>query len=235
MKNKIRRLLNKLFNIDVVRYENSKLIKLLHKNEVDMIFDIGANNGGSGKYFRSMGYKGKIISFEPISQLYNTLLRTSMADPLWSARQIALGDKNEKSVINITGGHGGPSSILEMTEILKQSAPTEKVVRQEEIEVRKLEDVIRECYDGRKLFCKIDTQGYEKKILDGAGSELDKIVGLKVEMSIKPQYHGESLYNEMIEYLSSKGFSLISIENGWADPVSDELYQIDGIFFRTNQ
>lgn len=129
MKNKIRRLLNNLFNLDIVRYQNHKLINLLRKNEVDMIFDIGANNGGSGKYFRNMGYKGKIISFEPISLLYNTLLETSKGDPMWSAKQIALGDKNEKSVINITGGHGGPSSILEMTEILKQSAPTEKVIR----------------------------------------------------------------------------------------------------------
>lgn len=232
MKAEIRRMVNNLFGVDIVRYKKPEMLPLWEKNKVDMIFDVGANRGMSGEYFRNIGYAGRIVSFEPIKHLYSELQEKTSKDSLWTAENIALGDKNESSFINITGGHGGPSSILEMTELLKQSVPSEQVVRKEEIAVKRTEDVIKRHYDGNKLFCKIDTQGYEKKVLEGAGDEINRMVGLKIEMSIRMQYCGEPLYIEMIEYLRSKGFSLISIENGWADPITNELFQIDGLFFR---
>jgi hypothetical protein len=61
---------------------------------------------------------------------------------------------------------------------------------------------------------KIDTQGYEKNVIDGATESLNNIKIIQLEMSILPLYENEILFIEMINYLDKKGFQLFSLENG---------------------
>jgi hypothetical protein len=77
---------------------------------------------------------------------------------------------------------------------------------------------------------KIDTQGYEKNVIDGATASLDKIKVFQLEMSIFPLYENEMLYLDMIQYLDNKGFQLFTLENGFSDPKTGQLLQLDGIF-----
>ena len=53
-------------------------------------------------------------------------------------------------------------------------------------------------------------------------------------MSIFELYEGEILYQEMISILDRKGFRLISLENGFSNPATGELLQVDGIFLNKN-
>jgi hypothetical protein len=78
-------------------------------------------------------------------------------------------------------------------------------------------------------------QGYEKKVLEGGLRSIDRIVGLKMEMSLVKNYQGESLLLEMLPFVYSLGFRLVHFENNWSNDVSRELYQVDGVFFRTDK
>ena len=77
---------------------------------------------------------------------------------------------------------------------------------------------------------KIDTQGYEKNVIDGATESLNNIKIIQLEMSILPLYENEILFIEMINYLDKKGFQLFSLENGFSDLTTGQLLQVDGIF-----
>jgi len=77
---------------------------------------------------------------------------------------------------------------------------------------------------------KIDVQGFEKNVLDGATKSLDSIKIIQLEMSIIPLYENEMLFVDMINYLKDRGFELFSLENGYFDSTTGKLLQVDGTF-----
>lgn len=203
--------------------------------QVDTIFDIGANIGQSGRRFRAMGFPGSIISFEPVLSLFEQLRANAAQDEYWHVENIALGDYAGLSEIHVSGGHASASSILEMTDNVRLNAPDQRVVRTEKIEVNTLDAMLRKHYpEGSQCFIKLDVQGYEEKVLRGGLQELARVVGLQVEMSLVKNYEGEFMLLEMRPYLYSCGFRLVHSENGWSNDISKELYQVDGVFFRTD-
>ncbi len=201
---------------------------------VDTIFDIGAHAGQSGDHFRSLGFKGKIVSFEPIRYLFDKLEAKAHRDPLWDVENVALGLNAGKAEINVSGGHGGASSLLEMTDNVIDNAPDQKVSRKEQVEVVTLSSMLAKHYPcGDRCFLKIDVQGYEKYVLEGGLDSLDRVIGMKVELSLVENYKGELLLNDMLPFLHELGFRSVSFENGWRNTNSGELYQVDYIVFRT--
>jgi hypothetical protein len=113
------------------------------------------------------------------------------------------------------------------------SAPDSLYVGQEMITVRRLDDITDHYYrPGNKLFVKIDTQGYEKRVLEGCRGSLDRIEGFQLELSLVPLYEGESLITEMITELKGRGYLLKLIETGHLDYRTGELLQVEGYFFR---
>ncbi|MBK8275091.1 MAG: FkbM family methyltransferase [Nitrospira sp.] len=216
--------------------EQTKLETLLAQYRVDMVFDVGANIGQYGPWFRWIGFDKAIVSFEPISHLFQQLSQNAKSDPKWLVEQVALGEKEGSCVINVSGGHGGASSLLTMTEHVVKNAPDQAVIRQEEIRVTTVEKMMEKYYpEGDRLFLKIDAQGYERNVIEGIGSELYRVIGLKVEMSLVENYCGELLMVDMLSRLNNMGFHLVEFENGWSNEKTGEMYQVDGVFFRTDR
>ncbi|HRI38420.1 MAG TPA: FkbM family methyltransferase [Nitrospira sp.] len=213
----------------------TKFETLLRQYQVDMVFDVGANIGQCGPWFRWVGFDKTIVSFEPISHLFQQLSEQAKSDSKWLVEQVALGEKDGVGLINVSGGHGGASSILPMTEHVVKNAPDQAVIRQEEITITTVEKMMRKYYpEGDRLFLKIDAQGYETRVLEGIGSELPRVIGLKLEMSLVENYRGELLMVEMLSRLKNMGFHLVEFENGWSNEKTGEMYQVDGVFFRTD-
>jgi hypothetical protein len=55
---------------------------------------------------------------------------------------------------------------------------------------------------------------------------------IQLEMSLVPLYENEMLFFEMTKYLNDKGFQLYSLENGFSNPDTGQLLQVDGIFIK---
>jgi FkbM family methyltransferase len=238
LKRPIQSLLEK-FGLEVRRKqvrEKTKLETLLAQYRVDMVFDIGANVGQCGPWFRWIGFEKTIVSFEPISHLFQQLSQNAKSDPQWLVEQVALGEKDGVAVINVSGGHGGASSLLTMTEHVVKNAPDQAVIRQEEITITTVEKMMSKYYpEGDRLFLKIDAQGYETRVIEGIGCELPRVIGLKLEMSLVENYRGELLMVDMLSRLKNLGFHLVEFENGWSNENTGEMYQVDGVFFRTDK
>jgi FkbM family methyltransferase len=217
----------------VKRYPEMDIIrrmKLIDARNINLLIDVGANTGQYATMMRDYGYKGKIVSFEPLFDAYEKLTQISKNDPLWESLNYALGKRNEDSYINVAG-NSYSSSILEMLDAHIESAPESKYIDRQKIAIKKLDEVFQEvCGQDSNIMLKMDVQGYEKEVLDGAKSSLNFIDIIQLEMSILPLYKNELTLCEMINYLSSLNFELFSLENGYFDSDSGQLLQVDGIF-----
>jgi FkbM family methyltransferase len=234
----VKALINKIlrnFNLQINRYPNSDLKRRIHlimNMNIDLIFDIGANDGGYALQMRELNYNGLIISFEPLSDIFKKLEKVSKKDTSWLVYNYALGNENGKSEINIAQNTYS-SSILNMLPLHLKSAPESKFVSKENIEIRTFDKVIKDIdldLSNRNALLKIDTQGFEKFVLEGAKKNLNLIKVIQIEMSIFELYQQETLFVDMINYMDMNGFELFSIENGHSDPITKQLLQVDGIF-----
>jgi FkbM family methyltransferase len=207
-------------------------IKIINDNHINLVLDVGANNGGYALSMREFGYTKKIISFEPLKSAFSELKISAQKDKNWILNNYALGNEDTKSVINISG-NSFSSSILNMLPQHLNSAPESRFISQEEIEIKKLDTIFSSmCSPTDNVMLKIDTQGYEKNVIDGAIESLPKIKIIQLEMSIVQLYESELMMTEMINYLDAKGYQLFSLENGFGDSESGQLLQVDGIFVR---
>lgn len=232
--NTIRKITN-FINIDVVKYPNSDLsrrMKLLNHFGINKILDVGANKGQYAKLIRNLGFKGEIISFEPLSKAYAILKEEASKDDRWNTFNFALGNKLETATINVSENLFS-SSILDMTLVHEESAPHSIYEGNEKIIIKTLDNLSADLIKERdNLFLKIDVQGFEKNVIDGAQNSLMKIKGIQLEMSLVELYKGEMLFFDMAELLKSKGYKLYSLENGFYNKTTGQLLQVDGIFFK---
>jgi FkbM family methyltransferase len=221
LKNKINPFLDK----DLLRR-----IKIIKFFKIDVLFDIGANNGQYAVNMRKIGYDNKIISFEPLKSAYEDLERASFKDDDWIINDYAIGDKDSLGVINVSN-NSFSSSILNMLSAHIDSAPNSNFIGTQEIAIKKIDSVFNSFTNlNDRIMLKIDTQGYEKKVIEGAINSLKNVLIIQIEMSIVQLYEGELEFIEMIELLKDKGFKLISLENGFSNLDSGQLLQVDGIF-----
>ncbi|MFN5134188.1 MAG: FkbM family methyltransferase [Chitinophagaceae bacterium] len=115
-------------------------ISIVHHFEIDNLLDIGANAGQYAKQMRELGYANRIISFEPANEAFQQLSKTAKHDGNWIVNQYALGEKDEKVIINVSQ-NSLSSSILSILPEHVQSAPSSAFIAQQETEVKKLDVV----------------------------------------------------------------------------------------------
>ncbi len=212
-----------------------KRIGLMNRFNIDFVFDVGANTGQYANQLRSAGYKGAILSFEPLTEAFSKLQKHIEKDKNWKAEQIGLGNFDGESMINVAK-NSVSSSILNIRKEHVKAVPESKYVSQEKITIRKLDNIF-EKYEqhGKNFFLKIDTQGFEKEVINGSFLSLSKIAGIQVEMSLVALYEGESMFEDLKRLIESLGFELYSLEPGFSDPDTGKLMQIDGIFFKSKK
>ena len=210
------------------------MLKLLSSYDINIVMDVGANIGQYAKELRNLGYTNRIISFEPLSSAFHQLQKSSSKDNLWDVYHHALGDKDCKSEINISGNFNSTSSsINEMLPYHQEVAPGSKYIGKEEIEIKTIDTVFNKlCKEKDSVYLKVDTQGFEKNVIDGAKKSLQHISTIQLEMSLVPLYENELLFNQMYDLLFQKDYRLVSLEPGIPDTKTGQLLQVDGIFHR---
>jgi FkbM family methyltransferase len=235
MKNAVRKLLRQL-GIYVKLYANSdfaKVKKLLDHHQIDLVLDVGGNTGQYFKFLRAAGYCGRVVSFEPLSDAYFQLTEMSKKYPVWEiAPRTAIGNIEGEISINIAS-NSQSSSLLEMLDRHKETFPESAYVGSETVKITKL-DYIAPHYiaENNRIFLKIDVQGYEQKVLEGATGILPQVEGIQLEMSLVPLYEGELLLTEMLDYMKKLGYSLHYLSPVVFDPNTGQALQLDGIFFK---
>lgn len=207
--------------------------RLLEVYGIDLVLDVGANSGQFGMHLRrDLGYRGEIVSFEPLSAAFVQLQAAAARDGRWRTRQLALGEAAGRQEIHIAG-NSESSSLLAMLPLHEQAAPYSAYTGAESVQVETLDALFDDLRgSARNVFLKIDTQGYEAQVLRGAQRTLPSVDTLQLEMSLAPLYEGQALFGELYEQLRGQGYTLVALENNFGDPRTGQLLQVDGIFHR---
>lgn len=232
----LRRLGWQLSRYRPLRTGPGRLAATLAANRIDIVLDVGANRGQFAREIRSFGYAGRIVSFEPLRQCHEDLVRQAATDPAWVvAPRMALSDLEAMSIINVAENEVS-SSLLEMESIHRDAEPRSKYVRREEVETNRLDLIAPRFLDAdSRCLLKIDAQGAEAKIIEGAKDLMKRLIGLKVELSLERLYRGESDGMALIQTLRGQGFELWALEPGFIDPRTGRMLQADGVFYRSGQ
>lgn len=206
--------------------------ELLRRGAFDVVLDVGANSGQFGLQLRELGFSGRIVSFEPVEAVFESLEGIARRDGKWTTVHCALGAEDGEAEISVSG-NSFSSSLLEMLPAHLEAAPQSAQVRVETIKLRRLDSLVDElCLPTDRIFLKLDVQGFERQVLMGAIRTLPRVLALQLEMSISPLYAGETPFWEMHAQLQEIGFELFSIEPGFSHPVTGRLLQMDGIYIR---
>lgn len=201
--------------------------------QIGNVIDVGANNGQYALSLRRIGYRGTIISFEPLKQAHSQLIKRSASDDRWLiAERCALGSEKGHASLNISG-NSVSSSILSMTDTHVEAAPESRTMATEDVVVKTLDTAISTQLDKtHPTFLKIDTQGYEWEVLRGSTRLLKTIVGLEVELSLVQLYNTQKLFREMNELILASGFELWGVWPEFAAPDTGRTLQINGIYVK---
>jgi FkbM family methyltransferase len=196
------------------------LANLFSRLGIDTVLDVGANVGGFRRFLRDhVGYSGRIISFEPVRQVYDALVDGASDDRLWRGMHLALGDSDGELQINVCNKTTMSSFFQRDTARLtdlgyEHLLDVTDIVRTEPVTVRRLDSIFGEILDGRenaRIFLKCDTQGFDLKVLAGAAASLRSVMALQVELSFKPIYEGAPAYDCVLAQMTAGGFDVSGI------------------------
>jgi FkbM family methyltransferase len=239
----VKKSIKKLFNLvglEVQRHQplsdaGAQIYQAIRKVKTDIILDIGANTGQFALEIRRKGYDNKIISFEPLISARKKLIECSLKDKNWLVHeQAAIGDHNGFIDINISK-NSVSSSILPMLSSHSDAEVNSVYIGSERTPIITL-DSVADAYlnNSSNCFIKIDTQGYEWQVLDGAINTIKKSKGILCELSLVPLYEGQHLWKKIIERFEKEGFVLWSMQKAFTDKRNGRTLQIDAVFLRDN-
>lgn len=213
--------------------EWARLTRMLSEHGVDTVLDVGANTGQYAKNLRDAGFTGQIVSFEPLLKAHSQLRRTARRDSCWTvAERMAIGDWDGETQIRVAN-NSVSSSVLPMLDTHLAAEPESRFVAAESVPIARLDTIApRFVNKDKRIFIKMDVQGFEKKVMDGAPEVLKLAIGLQLELSLTPLYEGQPLFQPMLEYLRAIHFDLWTLNPAFVDKTSGRLLQVDGVFFR---
>ena len=223
---------------DVIRFrpagsDAAKLAAVMRHADVDLVLDVGANEGQFAQELLGAGYTGRIVSFEPLAEAHAKLRRAAAGNARWTVHErCAIGDEDGEVTINVAG-NSVSSSIRPMLGQHADAAPQSRYVGVQQVPLRRL-DPAAAAYvgDARNLYLKVDTQGYEAAVLRGATLLLDRARGVQLEMSLVPLYGGQELWDHFLDFMRAQGFVPWTLLPGFVDDATGRTLQIDAVFLR---
>lgn len=195
------------------------------------VFDVGAHAGEFARMIHKILPGVAIISFEPQAEPFERLQRDLSLIPNFRAFNCALGAETSTQAMH-HNEYSPSSSLLPMAELHKESFPFTKLVNDERVEVRRLDDVAREMLAEEEILIKIDVQGYEEKVLLGGEDLVARSRLLIIEVSFKALYEGQPLFDDIYLHLRKRGFSYMGNFDQLLSPVDGSVLQADAIFIR---
>lgn len=213
------------------RDEMSVLGRVMRAADIELLIDVGANQGQYAERMRAAGYDGDIVSFEPSAQAFWHLERSAQSDPRWVARRVAVGESPGTLILKLSA-NSVSSSLLDVTERHIAAESRSVVVGHEKVDVVRLDTQFGA--DGRATMVKVDTQGFEKQVLNGLGDLVGQVRLLQVELSLVELYKGQASYLEVLTDMESMGFVPVLILPGFSDPITGNMLQFDVVAKRVS-
>lgn len=160
--------------------------------EGDLVIDCGSHVGGFSLY-ASRITKNRTFAIEPSPKNYKAILKNTFGTNV-NAVQVALGNKNGVAILNLSS-NGADDSLLEPDD----GATGQSV----EVNMITLADFCRENNIKKIDFLKLEAEGYEPEILEGAGNNIQIN---KIAIDISPERQGRTAESELEAILIGRDY-----------------------------
>lgn len=170
-------------------------IKRLSHAPIKEVWDVGAHQGETALYFAKKFPKSTIRSFEPVSSNYNLLIQNCRKLENFHAHNFALGEQNTKTKIFLQGA----SVIHSLRDDLNK--PSTEDTKSEDIKVKTIDYVLNEFETTTIDLLKIDVEGYEIQVLEGARKSLTekKINFIYLETGLDDRFNSIQSLNDFLK------------------------------------
>ena len=244
MKTLIQKLVN-LFGYKVMKIKSTDatdlddLTKSLITKSDPVILDVGANKGQSITRYKKLFQNPIIHSFEPNIDEVNILKQKYINDKNLYLNNVAVGDKkgNLEFNINARSGHSSFKNLIPNTTWIKKRSNSIKIddknytTKKVNAEIITLDDYVNEKNLTNIDILKIDTQGFEDKVLLGAQNLLknNKIKLIQLVLIFSEIYENPLNIYDVEKTLIPNNYKLFGISNG-GSLISHYINQSDFIY-----
>ena len=198
-------------------------------NNFKTVIDVGAFIGAFAYGIHTILPEARIYSFEPLPENYQKLVNNLEPAAHFRAFHTALGD--QQGEMNFwKSDFMASSSALPMAELHKDTFPHTSHATEMKVPVARLDDYLPSMELEPPVLLKIDVQGFEDKVLLGASETLRKVNFILSEVSYKPLYEGQVLFDQIYTRLNEQGFEFAGNFDSLISPVDGAILQSDALF-----
>lgn len=178
-----------------------------------VLVDVGARGGLKSQWLAARRHL-RTLGFEPDAREYQRLAAETRADGRLRLFDKALHNRRERIPLRITR-NAALTSIFEPNRAWLDAFPEADrfdVVEVREVDACPLDDLLEAERIHDIDFLKVDTQGSERYIIEGAARALAaSAVGVEVEVEFAPLYREQPLFSDVDSILRSLGYSLFDL------------------------
>jgi FkbM family methyltransferase len=192
-------------------YERDQVKRVFDTFAVDCVFDVGANTGQYHRFLRDMiGFSGPVISYEPAPQLAGELLSQAAHDDDWHVNHVGLDSTAGQAMFHVARdtqfssfrrpGRAG-SEIFSDGRMEGETVMVPTATLADELKTW------RNRLGFQRPYLKLDTQGHDLTVAEGAGEALGTFVAVQSEASVVPIYEGAPAIATALDFFRQRGFA----------------------------
>lgn len=193
------------------------------------VVDIGVNHGQFLHLASRLWPSAKIVGVEPNAALAAKAAEHYRADARIRIESCAVGAKIGAIDLFVTANDQN-SSIHRPSDAFHDDRRDDGVVRTENVAIKRLESLL----DGAAgpMLLKIDVQGAELEVLQGAGDRLDDVSVIIIESPFEVAYDGAAGFDDIYRFLTARGFAYEGALGQLNSKKTGRVRQEDSIYVR---
>jgi FkbM family methyltransferase len=180
-----------------------------YQSTFNTIIDIGANCGQFAAAAAHRFPMARIYSFEPVPDVFEKLKQNVKDQPQIQAFNYAVGNNTGKTRFH-RHQYTQASSALTLHRDNNHPYFNQDDVTLIEVELVRLDDIMTQLELAPPVLLKMDVQGYEKEVLDGAQILIRMVDHIALETSLVQLYNDQPLFDEMHAYIKERGFEFVA-------------------------
>jgi len=192
-----------------------RISKFLQNRSIKTIIDVGAHKGEFAQNALQIESVNKIIAFEPQKKIFSLLKEKFSDNDKVVLNNFALSEKVEKRIMKInkmtatsTLNHeiNNDSLYFKFKSFLLYQKNS--IIDEEEIDTTTFDAFFNEEIFNENTLLKIDTEGYELKVLKGSNQKIKEIKYVLIENQFSRMYKNVN-FKDCHQFLESKNFRLL--------------------------
>jgi FkbM family methyltransferase len=201
------------------------------RHEAASVIDVGASRGQFALFATHRFPGAHLFCFEPIPHERERLQQVLREHPAAQVFETAVSDESGSAVLHLAE-KSDSSSLLLSTKRQTAEFPGSREVAAVPVPTIRLDEALSASRLRSPCLLKVDVQGLELSVLQGAQGILATVHEVLIECSFVELYRGQALVNDVVRFLSDQGFLLAGVSSIVR---SSEGYALQGDFHFVRQ